>query len=121
MIMRARMRSPWRICARCLDVYAADDPLGDVGSHVGFFLLARLIPLLRVGLGGIADWPLRCRCWMSGAHEDQSEGLEERALFLGGDYIDVMGLAAPLMRQLRIGHNSARSLRDVKGLYTEAD
>ena len=86
--MRARMRSPCCICTCCLDVYAADDPLGDVRLHVGFFLLARLIPLLQSGLGGIANWPLRRRCRTPGACGDQSEGLEKRALSLGRDYID---------------------------------
>ena len=53
-IMRARMRKPWRICFLCSAVYPGKVPLGDVGTHlVGFLLSALLIPLLRIGLGGM--------------------------------------------------------------------
>ena len=67
-IIRARMRSPRCNCCRCPAVYATDDPFEDaVVLFDGLLLSVLLIPLLRVGLGGIEDWPLRRRCRMSSA------------------------------------------------------
>ena len=55
--MRAKMRSPSCSCSRCSAVYTAAEPFeGAVTLFEGLFLSALLIPLLRVGLGGIADW-----------------------------------------------------------------
>ncbi len=55
------------------------------------------------------------------ASMNQSGDLGERALSLGRDYIDVNGVADPLRRQLLVGHDPARGLRDVRGQYTETN
>ena len=92
--MRARMRSPRCNCSRCPAEYATDDPFEDVVTLFdGLFLSALLIPLLRVGLDGVADWPLSAVDAGHAASLDQSADLAERALSLGRDYIEVMGLA----------------------------
>ena len=126
-IIRARMRSPRRNCARCSAVCAADVPLVDVGSHGdGFFLTDLLIPLLRVGLGGMQSHLSAVDAGLL-APLDQSVGLRERAVSLGGGYAKVVpwkslhrcnGAVSSLMRQpmtLRVDG------LDVRGWYRETN
>ena len=116
--MRARMRRPRCICSRCSAV-CADDSFEDVATPFdGLFLSALFIPLLRVGLGGIADWPLRRRCRVSGVLRPvcgpgRASGIPRKGL-----HRCKWGRCS-LMRQFCIGHDPARGLSDVKGLYTE--
>ena len=93
-IMRARMRNPCCNCARCVTVYATDDPFKDVVVLFdGFLLSALLTPLLRAGLGGMQADPSAVAAKQLAAI-DQSADLGERAISLGGHYSDVMWLAA---------------------------
>ena len=120
-IIRARMRNPCRNCSCCPAVYATDDPFEDVVDALGgLFLSALLIPLPRVGLGGIADWLTAVATGYPVAIY-QSAGLEERALSLARGIHSCSGPDSPLMRQLRIGHDPARGLRDGRGQYTETN
>ena len=88
--MRAKMRSPCRNCARRSAVYATDDPFEDVVALFdGLFLSALLIPLLRSGIGEIADWFTAVAAGHP-ASMDQSGDLGERAVSLGRHYAPVV-------------------------------
>ena len=93
--MRARIRSPLRICSRCSDVYAAADPFEDVGTLLeGLFLSALLIRSSRQVSAGLQIGLTAVAAGLP-ASMDQSAGLDERALSPGRDYIHVMVLKAP--------------------------
>ena len=95
------MRSPRRSCARCLAVYVVGDPFEDVATLCdGLLLSVLLIPLLRVGLGGIAGWLSAVDAGYLASGPYTSLGTWENERYPSQRvFIDVVATVGPLMRQ----------------------
>ena len=119
--MRARMRRPRRKVSRCSAEYAAADPLEDVVTlFEGLFLSAPFIPLLRVGLGGIAHCPLRLCRRTADVHGPVCGPGRAGAIPQRGPHA-CSGTGGLLVLQTPAGRDPARGRRDVRGLYMGLD